>query len=222
MRRKPVPIPLSLAKDSDSLGEHSAASASVSASAVNAGALTYPDPIVLGSDRPSPRPTLGSETALQVISPASSKSPKSPRSPFGKFSTSPTTTKNPQAQQQQQQTYPVDAIQPRQSPDDVHAGQHRRHQSPHRRNPEYPPLTLLPSSNTTSTAPDTNSQPDVEKHSRSASRFFNFGKGSRSASQVHTHTDSMSAGETMARGLENPAMPDRVSIKNHKNSGTSD
>ncbi|KAI0176032.1 hypothetical protein GGR52DRAFT_539167 [Hypoxylon sp. FL1284] len=210
MRRKPVPNPLSLAGDSDSLGEHSAGSAAASASA-----SPYPDSAAVGSDRPSPRPTFSSESALQVTSPSSSKSSKSPRSPLSKFNPSSATSKSPQSQQHQ--TCATDPVQPLQSPSDVHASHSRRHQSPHRHDPGYPPLTPLPSSNTTSTAADANPQPDAEKHSRSGSRFFNFGKGSRSANQLHTHAESMNAGETMSRGIESPAMPDRVTMKSSKN-----
>ncbi|KAI1443143.1 hypothetical protein F5Y02DRAFT_228315 [Annulohypoxylon stygium] len=254
MRRKPVPNPLSLADDSDSLGEQSAASASALSSAnasVNtsannsARAPTYPDPNLLGAERLSPRPNLGSESTLQVISPASSRSPKSPRSPFvSKFNT--TTPRKPVAQQQQQQhqqhqhqqhqqnpPYPVDSHQPPlHPPDSVHLAQHRRRPSPQRREPEHPPLTLLPSSattntitstNTTSTAPDTCSHPEVEKHSRSGSRFFNFGKTSKSTNQLyHVHNDNSNMNETMSRGTENAIMPDRgITSKNSKNSDLS-
>ncbi|KAI8964835.1 hypothetical protein F5Y11DRAFT_57171 [Daldinia sp. FL1419] len=210
MRRRPVPNPLSLADDSDSLGQHSA-STTVSAP-------TYSDPNSLGTDRPSPRPTLRSEPTLQITSPASSKSPRSPRSPFGRPSTS--TASKPQAQQYQD--YPVDPTQPLQPPDSVHVAQHRRRPSPQRHEPEYPPLTLLPSSTTTSTVADTCSRPENEKHSRSGSRFFGFGKSSRSANQLyHTHTDNAGTSEAMSRGTENTAMPDRVSSKNSKNSDLS-
>ncbi|KAI1208000.1 uncharacterized protein F4807DRAFT_432737 [Annulohypoxylon truncatum] len=233
MRRKPVPNPLSLADDSDSLGEQSAASASAISSANasantsannSARALPYPDP-----ERLSPRPTLGSESTLQVISPTSSRSPKSPRSPFvSKFNT--TTPRKPLPQQNL--PYPVESHMPPHPPGDVHLAQHRRRQSPHRREPEYPPLALLPSSNTTntitttntaSTAPDTCSHPEVEKHSRSGSRFFNFGKASRSANQLYpNHNDSANMSETMSRGTENTIMSDRgVSSKNSKNSDLS-
>ncbi|KAI2463609.1 hypothetical protein F4781DRAFT_115135 [Annulohypoxylon bovei var. microspora] len=240
MRRKPVPNPLSLADDSDSLGDQSAASAIASANASantsannSARALTYPDSTTLGTERTSPRPTLGSESTLQVISPTSSRSPKSPRSPFvSKFNT--TTPRKPLPQQSQ--TYPVDSHQPLHPPDEVHLAQHRRRPSPHRREPEHPPLTLLPSSHTTntintvttttstaSTVPDTCSHPEVEKHSRSGSRFFNFGKASRSTNQLyHNHNDSANMSETMSRGIENTIMSDRgVSSKNSKNSDLS-
>ncbi|KAI2769233.1 hypothetical protein F4815DRAFT_44663 [Daldinia loculata] len=211
MRRKPVPNPLSLTGDSDSLGQHSASSTSASAP-------TYSDPNALGTDRPSPRPTLKSEPTLQITSPTPSKSPKSPRSPFGKFSTS--TPSKPQTQQYQD--YPVEPVQPLQSPESVHVAQHRQHQSPQRYEPELPPLTLLPSSNTVSTVADTCSRPENEKHSRSGSRFFGFGKSSRSTNQLyHTHTDSAGTREAMSRGTENTAMPDRVSSKNSKNSDLS-
>ncbi|KAI1381977.1 hypothetical protein F4677DRAFT_11386 [Hypoxylon crocopeplum] len=219
MRRKPVPNPLSLADDSNSLGQQSSANASASASA-----LAYPDPGVLGTDRSSPRPTFGSETALQVISPTSSKSPKSPRSPFGKFNTSTSsgssTARKPQAQHQ---AYPVDALPSLHSPDGVHVAQQRRHRSPQRHDPEYPPLTPLPSTNTaSSTTQDTYSHPDSEKHSRSASRFFNFGKASRSANHLHhTHTDSTGTSEAMSRGTETTVMSDRAPSKISKNSDLS-
>ncbi|KAI1415821.1 hypothetical protein F5Y13DRAFT_136829 [Hypoxylon sp. FL1857] len=216
MRRKPVPNPLSLAGDSDSLGQQLPANTS-------AGAHTNSDPSTSGTDRPSPRPTLSNDTILQVISPTSSKSPKSPRSPFGKFGTS--TSRAPH------QAYPVDALQSLQSPDDVHVAQHRRRQSPHRNDPEYPPLTLLPSSNTASTVPDSCSQPEnekekekeKEKHSRSGSRFFNFGKASKSANHLHHgHADSAGRSETMSRGTDNTIMSERgVSSKNSKNSDLS-
>ncbi|KAI1098699.1 hypothetical protein F4804DRAFT_324001 [Jackrogersella minutella] len=225
MRRKPVPNPLSLAEDSDSLGEQSAASANASAntSANNsARALTFPVSTGLGPDRPSPRPTLGSESNLQVISPASSRSPRSPRSPFvSKFNT--TTPRKPLPHQQQPQAHPVDAHQPLHPPDDVHVAQHRQRQPPYRHDPDYPPLTPLPSSNTTSAVPDTCSHHEVEKHSRSGSRFFNFGKASRSTNQLYpTHNDSAIMSETMSRGIENTIMSERgVSSKNSKNSDLS-
>lgn len=215
MRRKPVPNPLSLSDASDSLGQKPAASTS-------AGAHTYSDPNILGTDGPSSRPTLSNETNLQIISPASSKSPKSPRSPFGKFSTS--AARKPQTQHQ---AYPVDALQSLQSPDDVHVTQQRRHQSPQRNDPEHPPLTLLPSSNTASTVPDSCPQPETEKekekHSRSGSRFFNFGKASKSANHLHhSQTDNTSRSETMSRGTDNTIMSERgVSSKNSKNSDLS-
>ncbi|KAI1384930.1 uncharacterized protein F4822DRAFT_377864 [Hypoxylon trugodes] len=212
MRRKPVPNPLSLVGDSDSLGEQSAA---------NPNALTSPDSSVLGVDRPSPRPTPtpthGSEPILRITSPTSSRSPKSPRSPFGKLSASTSTTGNPQAQQYQ--AYPADAHHPLQSPDDVHVAQHRRHQSPHRYDPGYPPLTPLPSSKTAPIATETSSHPESEKHSRSGSRFFGFGKTSRSNNQLHhAHTGSTNASDAMSRGTDNTVMSDRGSSKASKNS----
>ncbi|OTB11757.1 hypothetical protein K445DRAFT_208158 [Daldinia sp. EC12] len=216
MRRKPVPNPLSLAGgDSDSLAQHSAPNISASAS-VSAPASS--DPNALGTDRPSPHPTLRSEPTLQVTSPAPSRSPKSPRSPLSKFNT--TTPSKPQTQQYQD--YPVDPSQPLQPPENVHIAQQRRYQSPQRNEPELPPLTLLPSSNTTSSVADTCPRPENEKHSRSGSRFFGFGKSSRSTNQLHhTHTDSAGISEAMSRGTENTAMPDRGSSKNSKNSDLS-
>ncbi|KAI2606680.1 hypothetical protein GGR54DRAFT_620334 [Hypoxylon sp. NC1633] len=222
MRRKPVPHPLSLAaNDSDSLSEPSATSASASASA-HAHAITYPDSSAPGTDRPISRPTLGSDTALQVVSPTSSRSPKSPRSPFGKFSTSSNPTRTTQAQHHP--AYPVDALQSLYSPDDVHVAQQHRHQSPHHYDQDHPPVTPIPSANRVDTISDASSHPDGEKHSRSASRFFTFGKASRATNQLqhaHTLTDSSGINESMSRGTETTVKPERVSTKNSKNSDLS-
>ncbi|KAL7629112.1 hypothetical protein AAE478_000631 [Parahypoxylon ruwenzoriense] len=205
MRRKPVPNPLSLTNDSDPVGERSAVAA-------NTNAHTYPDPTALETDRPSPRSALANETSLQVISPASSKSPKSPRSPLSKFNT----TKKPQA--------PSDEYQPLQPPDEVHIAQLHQHQSPQRIEPDLPPLTAIPPSNSASNLPNTSSRSgkENEKHSRSGSRFFNFSKGSRSTNQLyHNHTDATSMDEVMSRVPENSVMSDKASSKHSKNSDLS-
>ncbi|KAI1470059.1 uncharacterized protein F4812DRAFT_311294 [Daldinia caldariorum] len=220
MRRKPVPNPLSLAGDLDSLDQRSASSNSNSNSNSNSASVSAPTssgPNALGPDRPSPHPTPRSESTLQVASSAPSRSPKSPRSPVSKFNT---TVSKPHTQQYQD--YPADPTLPLQSPENVHIAQHRRRQSPQRSEPDLPPLTPLPSSNTTSTVADTCPRPENEKHLRSGSRFFGFGKSSKSNNQLHhTHTDSTGIGEAMSRGTENTAMPDRVSSKNSKNSDLS-
>lgn len=245
MRRKPVPNPLSFAADqTDSLGEQSSA---------DARAHKYPDPHAPGADRPrprpspspSPRPTPSSEATLQVTSqvtsPTSSKSSRSPRSPFGKYGPVPstvpatsttgpastnhsantTTTRRPPPQHHL--PYPADTVPPLQSPDDVQVANHRRHHSPQRREPEYRPPTHSSTYNPASTARDTTSRPEGEKHARSTSRFFNFGKTSKSSNHLyHTHAESASTNEAMSRGVENTTIPDRVPSKNSKHSGTLD
>ncbi|KAI1502429.1 hypothetical protein F5X99DRAFT_408162 [Biscogniauxia marginata] len=240
MGRKPVPQPLSLAgEDRDALGQPASST------------LTSPDSTVLGapnrpspSPSPSPHPAIGPETSssstLQVISPSSSRSPKSPRSPFSKFNpsarkppTQPSQAQQPQAQQQppvQQfqvprtqphaQLQPVEVPrQPLQAADDVHLAQRRR-QNPHQ-NPDFPPtISPIQHSATTPVFSEPYNRPAEERHGRNASRFFNFGKSSRSAYQLHLD-QAESNSEGVSRGVDYPAMPDRVPSKASKYSDQS-
>ncbi|CAJ2501237.1 Uu.00g040900.m01.CDS01 [Anthostomella pinea] len=212
MGRKPVPQPLSLAEGDSAAGALSAGT----------GTLPSPESIVRGApDRPSPRPAFSSQTTLQVASPASSKSPKSPRSPFSKFNPA----RKPQAQREQPlaQTQPVEVHHqppPLRIADDVHAVQRQR-RHPHQ-NAEHPSVTSpIQQSVTTPTLREAYGHPEEEKHSRSGSRFFNFGKASRSNQHLpHSHTESHS--EAMSRGTEYaPVMTDKVSSKTSKNSDQS-
>ncbi|KAH9888279.1 hypothetical protein F4778DRAFT_415609 [Xylariomycetidae sp. FL2044] len=207
MGRKPAPQPLSLAEDFDQ-GEHTTTSA----------ITTPPDSTVLGAGRPSSRPgpvDVCETSTLQVVSPTSSKSPKSPISPFSRFNPA----RKPQAQHQQ---YPPSVLvhrQPTHPADDLHTPQHRS-QYP-RQEPDYTLASSpIPLSATSPSLPASHRRYEDEKHSRSGSRFWNFGKTSRSANQLH-HNHHDTAGEGMSRGAENPVMPDRVPSKNSKHSDQS-
>ncbi|KAI1485462.1 hypothetical protein F5X96DRAFT_674623 [Biscogniauxia mediterranea] len=138
----------------------------------------------------------------------------------------------PQQQQQQQQPQtpraqpyshlqPVEVPrQPLQAADDVHLPQRRR-QHPHQ-NSDFP-LATSPGLKHSATTPIFNepyNRPPEEKHARNTSRFFNFGKASRSTQQLQVdHTESVSEG--MSRGADYPAMPDRVPSKASKHSDQS-
>ncbi|KAI5866556.1 hypothetical protein GGS23DRAFT_615085 [Durotheca rogersii] len=207
MRRKPAPNPLSLSDDSDSVGERSAANANTT--------LTFPDPTALEIDRSSPRPTLASESSLHVVSSTSSRSPKSPRSPLSKFNLAKTA-------QAHADTYQL----PPQLPDEAHIAQHRQHEGPHYADPGFPSLNAAPPPSHAPSAYSTTSARSArenEKHSRSASRFFNFStKVTRSANQLHhSHSESTSMDEVISRGAENPVISDKASSKHSKNSDLS-
>ncbi|KAI5918262.1 hypothetical protein F4810DRAFT_596847 [Camillea tinctor] len=107
--------------------------------------------------------------------------------------------------------------QPLQAADDVLLAQRRR-QNPHQ-NPDFP-LATSPGLKHSATTPIFNepySRPPEEKHARNTSRFFNFGKASRSTQQLQLdHTESVSEG--MSRGADHSAMPDRVPSKASKHS----
>ncbi|KAI0596617.1 hypothetical protein F4775DRAFT_288072 [Biscogniauxia sp. FL1348] len=139
----------------------------------------------------------------------------------------------PQQQQQQQQPpqtpraqpyphlQPVEVPrQPLQAADDVLLAQRRR-QHPHQ-NSDFP-LAASPGIKHSATTPIFNepyNRTPEEKHARNTSRFFNFGKASRSTQQLQVdHTESV--GEGMSRGADYPAMPDRVPSKASKHSDQS-
>ncbi|KAH9994907.1 hypothetical protein F4779DRAFT_631728 [Xylariaceae sp. FL0662B] len=217
MGRKPAPQPLSLTGDStanynsnpNSTGNPSAPSSTLP-SPESKSTVLVPD----RTGRPNPRPALGSETSLQVISPASSRSPKTPRSPFSKFNPN----RNPQTQYQSQ---PVDAQRPLQPADDLHTSRHDRRQVLHHDSGHRPKTSAGQPSTGSRGHSGARPHRDDEKHSRSGSRFFNFGKGSRTNNQLH-HNHAESMNEVMSRGTENLAMPERMSSKNSKASKSSD
>ncbi|KAI0017296.1 hypothetical protein F4780DRAFT_616036 [Xylariomycetidae sp. FL0641] len=230
MGRKPAPQPLSLpladddaaaaADSASAASSHSqpSAAASTSANASASATLNSPESTVPGvHDRPSSRPGLTGETSsLQVVSPGSSHSSKSPRSPLSKFNINrtPQEPDHPYSAQAQHR-----GPQPRHPADDLHVPQ--RQQRPPHHNPAYTPVASpIPHAVTTPVLPEPYRPPDEEKPPRGASRFFHFGKSSRSVNQIqHSHAEGR--GEGMSRGIDHPAMQDRGSTKTSKHSDQS-
>ncbi|KAI3342650.1 hypothetical protein F4824DRAFT_115197 [Ustulina deusta] len=215
MGRRSAPQPLALAED-------------VSSSAGNDDSKGLPSTTALGSpestapgmtDRPSPRSLFAPDNTLQVLSPSlSNKSPKSPRSPFSKFNP----TRRPQTQQGEPRSRPVDGPQPpplpQRSADDTHLVRREIDDSNH--NSQQPPAVPSISHSATSPVLSQIRGQTEEKHTRSGSRFFNFGKGSRPNNQLqHTYTASNS--EAMSRGVDLPIMAERVPSKASKYSDRS-
>ncbi|KAI1335619.1 hypothetical protein F5Y15DRAFT_242320 [Xylariaceae sp. FL0016] len=206
MGRKPAPQPLSLP-------EHEHGSASPSSTAT----LTSPESIVPGArDRSSPRPPYVDHPALHITSPTSSKSPSSPRSPFNKFAPS----RKPRGDYRA-----VEINQPYHHPsphpaDDLDTVQ-RQQRYPSQNSAGTPVTSPVQHSATTPTYSEaSHGHRDQEKHSRNTSRFFNFGKSSKSSNQLHHQNQSNNGG--MSRGAEYPgAMSERVSSKASKHSDQS-
>jgi hypothetical protein len=245
MVRKQAPQPLSL----PDLGAATAASGgSVSGSASldesyqsPASTLTSPDSVALGRERRSPRPAAASEATLQVVSPSTSaKSPKSPRSPFSKFNPSrkpPGQGKSPtqttaqafDVQQQPPQLADRSVHAAHQQPPPQHQQQPQQRQQQHqysmRQEPTPRPKTAgghpPPPVASTEAIQRSNQTYNQTEHSRSASRFLKFNKGSRSNNQLHQiHTTPPgNNSEAMSRGAEYPAMPDKEAGKKAKQSG---
>ncbi|KAI1333177.1 hypothetical protein F5Y16DRAFT_5336 [Xylariaceae sp. FL0255] len=226
MVRKPAPQPLSLGAEatlSSSAATSPAAAEPSRGPPSSAGAATLNSPDSAphtASDRPSPR-TFTGENTLQVISPSSTtKSPKSPRSPFSKFNPS----RRPQTQQGEppSQSAEVREPLPLRAVDDTHLVQPQT-QHPNQ-NPRDPPAThSIKQSATSPNLPYANDQQTTheEKHTRNSSRFFNFGKQSKSNLQLQNHNHTASSGEAVARAANNSTMAERVPSKSSKNSDLS-
>jgi hypothetical protein len=217
MGRRSAPQPLALAEDDSSSAGHDSKGPP---SSTGAAALSSPDSTAPGvtTDRPSPRSLFAPEDTLQVISPSVSGTlPKSPRSPFSKFNPA----RRPQTQQGEPRPQLVEVHQqplPLRSADDTHlVRQHTNHSNQSSQCP--PAAPFIKQSATSPILPQAYGHTD-EKHTRSGSRFFNFGKGSRSNNQLH-HSHNASNGEAMSRGVDLPVMAERVPSKASKYSGMS-
>ncbi|GAW14296.1 hypothetical protein ANO14919_036970 [Xylariales sp. No.14919] len=226
MGRRSAPQPLALADDnpsptgngnddSDSKGLHSSI-----ATATAAAALSSPESTAPGiADGLSPRFLFAPDNTntLQVLSPSvSNKSPKSPRSPFSKFNP----TRRPQTQQGEPRSRPVEVHEPLplRSADDTHLVRQKTDYSNY--NSQTPPAVPFISQSATTPIVSQSHGPTEEKHTRSGSRFFNFGKGSKPNNQLqHTHTASNS--EAMSRGADLTIMAERVPSKASKYSDRS-
>ncbi|KAI3322034.1 hypothetical protein HD806DRAFT_134913 [Xylariaceae sp. AK1471] len=218
MGRRSAPQPLALAGDdsSSSAGHDSKGPPS----STGAATLSSPDSTAPGvtTDRPSPRSLFAPENTLQVISPSvSNKSPKSPRSPFSKFNPA----RRPQTQQGEPRPQPVEVHQqppPLRSADDTHLVRQQTNRS--NQSSQYPPAApFIKQSATSPILPQAYGHTD-EKHTKGGSRFFNFGKGSRSNNQLH-HSHTSSSSEAMSRGADLPIMAERVPSKTSKYSDRS-
>ncbi|KAH8165175.1 hypothetical protein CIB48_g3063 [Xylaria polymorpha] len=229
-RSAPQPLALALAEDDssstaaagaaagndDSKGPLSSSSTAAAAAAATLGSC---EPTAPGTtDRLSPRSLFGPDDTLQVLPPSvSNKSPKSPRSPFSKFNP----TRRPQTQQGEHRPPAVEVHQaslPLRSADDTHLARQQTNNS--NQNSQYPPATPFIKQSATSPVLSQTHGPTEEKHSRSGSRFFNFGKSSKSSNQLH-HAHTASNSEAMSRGADLPIMAERVPSKASKHSDRS-
>ncbi|KAI1813001.1 hypothetical protein GGS20DRAFT_503512 [Poronia punctata] len=168
-------------------------------------------------DKPSPHPLFAADNNLQVISPASSTiSPKSPRSPFSKFNP----TRRPQTQQGEPRPPPVETQQPPlpRAADDSHIVRQQNYYSA-QNSKRLPVAPHIKQSATSPALPQAYGPPD-EKHTRNGSRFFNFGKSSKSGNQFH-HSHSANNGEALSRGTDQSIMTERVPSKASKYSDRS-
>ncbi|KAI1436782.1 hypothetical protein GGR50DRAFT_190606 [Xylaria sp. CBS 124048] len=215
MGRRSVPQPLTLADN------HSSSVGNDERSPTSTGAVTpgSPESTLAGtstSDRKSPRSLFVPENTLQLLSPAiSDKSPKSPRSPFSKFAP----TRRPQTQQGEPRPHFAEVHErpPQRSVDDTHIARQQLQSS--NQIPQIPPAATLKQSATLPLLPQPSGQTE-EKHTRSASRFFNFGKGRSNHQPQHSHISSNS--EAMSRGVDFPGtMAERVPSKASKYSDRS-
>ncbi|KAI1828621.1 hypothetical protein F4861DRAFT_488557 [Xylaria intraflava] len=226
MGRRSVPQPLALADDnSSSAGNDAGSSTGIATS-------SSPESTIPGTaDRKSPRPLFVPENTLQALSPAvSDKSPKSPRSPFSKFNP----TRRPQTQQGEPraQSAEVHEQPPQLSADDTHLVRQQPHFS--NQSSQLPSAATLKQSATLPLLAQSSGHTD-EKHTRSGSRFFNFGKGSKTNNQLqHSHIANISSSssnsnnsnnnnsEAMSRGVDLPGtMAERVPSKASKYSDRS-
>ncbi|KAI1356358.1 hypothetical protein F5Y01DRAFT_76568 [Xylaria sp. FL0043] len=224
MGRRSAPQPLALAEDVSSSAGHDDSQGPPSSTATTAATAGSPSPASTApgtTDGPSPRSLFAPDNTLQVLSPSlSNKSPKSPRSPFSKFNP----TRRPQTQQGEPRSRAVEEpppLPPR-SVDDTHLVRQEagNSNSNSNSNSQHPPA--VPLINQSATLPNLSQAygQTEEKHTRSGSRFFNFGKGLRSNAQPqHTHTASNS--EAMSRGVDLPIMAERVPSKTSKYSDRS-
>ncbi|TGJ85923.1 hypothetical protein E0Z10_g2890 [Xylaria hypoxylon] len=224
MGRRSAPQPLALAEDSSSAGNDSSNSKGPPSSTASAAAtLDSPEstaPGITGGLSPRSLFALDNTNTLRVLSSSvSNKSPKSPRSPFSKFNP----TRRPQTQQGEPRTRPpVEVHQPPPPPlrsaDDTHLVRQKIEYSNH--NSQDPPAAPFIIQSATLPILSQADGPTEEKHTRSGSRFFNFGKGSKPNNQLqHTHTASNS--EAMSRGVDLPIMAERVPSKTSKYSDVS-
>ncbi|KAI8947481.1 hypothetical protein F4801DRAFT_509056 [Xylaria longipes] len=220
-RSAPQPLALALAEDDsssagndDSRGPPSSTAAAAAAATLGSSESTVPGT----TDRPSPRSLFGPDNTLQVLSPSvSNKSPKSPRSPFSKFNP----TRRPQTQQGEPRPQAVEVHQaslPLRTVDDTHLVRQQTNYS--NQSSQYPPAAPFIKQSATSPALSQTYGPTEEKHSRSGSRFFNFGKSSKSNNQLH-HAHNASSSEAMSRGADLPTMAERVPSKASKHSDRS-
>ncbi|KAI1127966.1 hypothetical protein F5Y10DRAFT_277790 [Nemania abortiva] len=239
MGRRSAPQPLALAEGGSSSTAATAATATATATAIAAGnddlkgppsstaaatataTLSSPESTTPGSkDRPSPSPRslFAPDNSLPVLPPAlSNKSPKSPRSPFSKFNP----TRRPQTQQGESRSQPVEVHQvppPLRSADDTHLVRQQTNYS-HQTSQHPPSAPAIKQSATSPVLSQTSGHAD-EKHTRSGSRFFNFGKGLKSNNQLH-HNHTASNGDAISRGADFPIMAERVPSKASKYSGRS-
>ncbi|RYP52231.1 hypothetical protein DL768_002550 [Monosporascus sp. mg162] len=206
MGRKGAPQPLSLPDESGS---------GTMATYTPVDTLTSTEPAPMEHDGLTPP-----SGSLHVAStPTSSKSPKSPRSPFSRLNASRKpqiqvhahSPSEPPAEPSYQAT---GAHRPLYSVDDVHT-----HQYQHSREAlENRPKTSAGQQRSTSkqSAQQTRTQPE---HSRSGSRFWGFGKSSKSSNQLN-QTHKSGSGEVMSRGVDHPGTPDNASSKTIKHSKT--
>ncbi|KAI0459307.1 hypothetical protein F5B21DRAFT_296592 [Xylaria acuta] len=219
-RSAPQPLALALAEDDsssagddDSKGPPSSTAAAAAAATLGSSESTAPGT----TDRPSPRSLFGPDNTLQVLSASvSNKSPKSPRSPFSKFNP----TRRPQTQQGEPRPPAVEVHQaslPLRSADDTHLVRQQTNYS--NQSAQHPPAVPFIKQSATSPVLSQTYGPTEEKHSRSGSRFFNFGKSSKPSNQLHAHTASNS--EAMSRGADLPTMAERVPSKASKHSDRS-
>ncbi|KAI8635475.1 hypothetical protein F5Y19DRAFT_12435 [Xylariaceae sp. FL1651] len=218
MGRRSAPQPLALAEDDCSSAGTDSKGPPSSTGTVT---LSSPESTAPGvADRPSPRSVFAAENnnTLQVISPTpSNKSAKSPRSPFSKFNPA----RRPQTQQGEPRPPPVEVHQqpPLRSADDTHLVQHQTWRS--NQNTEHTPAApIIKQSATSPVLTQAHGHTEDEKHSRSGSRFFNFGKPSKSNHQLH-HSHTASNSEAMSRGADFPIMAERVPSKASKSSDRS-
>ncbi|KAI2636121.1 hypothetical protein GGS21DRAFT_66238 [Xylaria nigripes] len=217
MGRRSAPQPLVLATDSSSPSGNDA----MNPPPTGAPTLCSSEFIIPGmTDRSNPRSLSVPENTLPVISPTiSERSPRSPRSPFSKFNP----TRRPQTQQGEPRAQRLEVHErpSLRSADDTQLVRQQPHFSNQSSQPPQP-VSLIKQSATLPII--SQSQPyghTDEKHTRSGSRFFNFGKGSRSNIQAQ-HNHIANCAETMSRGVDVPGiMAERIPGKTSKHSGRS-
>ncbi|RYO88938.1 hypothetical protein DL762_003518 [Monosporascus cannonballus] len=178
-------------------------------------ALTSTEPTSMEHDGLTPP----SDSFHVASTPTSSKSPKSPRSPFSRLNAS----RKPQIQVHahspsdppaELSSQAIGVHRPLYSVDDVHTHQYQHsHEALENR-----PKTSAGQQRSTSkqSTQQTRTQPE---HSRSGSRFWGFGKSSKSSNQLH-QTHKAGSSEVMSRGVDYPGAPDNPPSKTIKHSET--
>ena len=157
--------------------------------------------------------------------PTSSRSPRSPHSPFGKTNASslrtpqtPIHSHSPSEPQAETSSQLIGANRPLYSVDDVSAHQPYHHIRQDIGNRPKTSAGQQPSIAKQQPSQQPSQQKRGVDHSRSASRFWGFGKSSKAANQFrHTHANSSNDG--MSRGFDYPPPPDKVLTKKNKSSG---